>query len=154
MQPFCERHTFRFRGILGTEIDRQYRIFGWQYLRTHFWICGRLLLWYPCKDFAITGCDEQKLMHFHRRNSAMKRRNVGTFSGLHPSSCFAPLLHEHREGIVNLYQRLCCYAAKYSRSDTIRGYFFYEKSPKVGQNLQLRFFLPLFTARNSSHFVA
>jgi len=60
--------------------------------------------------FAITGCDEQKLMHFQRRNSAKKRRNVGTFSGLHPSSCFAPLLRENSKGIVNLYQRLCCYA--------------------------------------------
>ena len=57
-------------------------------------------------------------MHFQRRNSAKKRCNVGTFSGLHPSSYFAPLLHEHREGIVNLYQRLCCYAYKNADFDT------------------------------------
>ena len=58
-------------------------------------------------------------MHFQRRNSAKKRCNVGTFSGLHPSSYFAPLLREHNRGIVNLYQRLCCYAKTNVNIDTM-----------------------------------
>lgn len=73
--------------------------------------------------FCHTGSDKQKQIPFQRRNSAKKRRNIGTFNGLHPSYLFAPLLRENSKGIVNLYQRLCCYAKKTITADKLEAVF-------------------------------
>jgi hypothetical protein len=80
------------------------------------------------------------------KQSSQKRRKIpndSTFSGLHPSSCFAPLLREHSKGIVNLYQRLCYYAYKNASINTMPAFLFCTHQPSKG--LETKAFWRLFS---------